>query len=189
VGFQSLKDWFSPSFVNQTRHSLSFGERIRLVHTMKPAAIRTKPVEELSLLPASSLTYRGGQANTIGEEASNPINSRHSSEGSHFSSKSEVQDGAEQPEWRTGFWLRFPVWGIMALAATVVSTIAAVFITIKCDNQSISSWTLSPTVLLSILSSLSNILLSFALGEGLVISFWQNSSQGSTVSQEIIYHT
>jgi len=186
VDFQLLKGRFPK--ISSTRADT----RYRLVSAfdsftaMKPAAIRRKPVEELSLLPASNPAHQEGQASTIGEEASKPFGSTRSSEGAHFSSKSEVHDASEQPKWRTGFWLRFPVWGIVALAATVFCTIAAVLITIKCDNQSTSSWTLSPTVLLSIFSSLSNILLSFALGEGLVISFWWNSLRGSTVSHDII---
>lgn len=152
---------------------------------MQSAAKRRRKPEESSLLPDYDLAHHKGQAITSDEAASDPLGSTQSLGKAQNTSKTETHDAVAQPQWRTGFWLRFPIWGIVALAATVLSTLAAVLITVKCDNQSVSSWKLSPTVLLSIVSSLSNILLSFALGEGLVISFWWHSVQGATVSHDM----
>jgi hypothetical protein len=142
--------------------------------SMNPTAIRRKPLgsphppEELSLLSPSGRIYSQDEA---GYFESTPLKPNF-----------DVSEGIEPNRWCTEFWIGFPVLGIMALVMTVCSTIAAIIIAKECNNQAISSWSLSPPVLLAIISSLSNLLLSFALGEGLIISFWWNSLQGSTVS-------
>jgi hypothetical protein len=155
---------------------------------MKPAEIQRKPLgsahppEELSLLSPSSGIHNQDKAGTADEDPPTPAHSSIHLESMPLKPKSDVREGFKKNRWCTEFWIGFPVLGIMALVMAVCSTGAAVVIAIKCNNQVISSWSLAPSVLLSIISSLSNILLTFALGEGLVISFWWNSLRGSTVS-------
>jgi hypothetical protein len=155
---------------------------------MKPAEIRRKslgsahPPEELNLLSPSSRIHNQDKAGTADEDPPTPVHSSIHLESMPLKPKSDVRECFKKNRWCTEFWIGFPVLGIMALVMAVCSTGAAVVIAIKCNNQVISSWSLAPSVLLSIISSLSNILLTFALGEGLVISFWWNSLRGSTAS-------
>lgn len=159
--------------------------------SMNPTAIRRKPLgsphppEELSLLSPSGRIYsqdEAGTASTGNEDRSTLLGLSNYLESTPLKPNFDVSEGIEPNRWCTEFWIGFPVLGIMALVMTVCSTIAAIIIAKECNNQAISSWSLSPPVLLAIISSLSNLLLSFALGEGLIISFWWNSLQGSTVS-------
>lgn len=60
---------------------------------------------------------------------------------------------------------------------------ASAFVLIRSDGQPIHDWTLQPTVYLAIASAAANILLHFALAEGVNIAWWRRSlKEGTTVN-------
>lgn len=102
--------------------------------------------------------------------------------------------------WQPGFWERAPGWGLSALLGSFVcergasskkridtdgsGTIAAVIVLLASDGKATAHWAsgLQPTVFLSIATALANLLLTFALSQGLVIAFWTRALAGSNVS-------
>ena len=68
-----------------------------------------------------------------------------------------------------------------------IGIFAALYILIASDGKPIDKWGygIAPAVYLAIISVVTNVLLSFALVNGLVISFWRTALQGSTVSKTI----
>jgi len=85
--------------------------------------------------------------------------------------------------WQPGFFKQLPWLGLLALVGTVLCTFAAVAVLVVSNGRPIDSWsaTLQPTVYLSIFTALANILLTYALYQGIVISFWRKAGQGATL--------
>jgi hypothetical protein len=76
----------------------------------------------------------------------------------------------EEP-WMSGGWRRLPFWTLAALfGAAAAATMAAVILTMA-DNQPVDTWTISPTVYLSVIATLSNTFLRHAFRSS-SDSFW-----------------
>jgi hypothetical protein len=101
-----------------------------------------------------------------------------------YSTPRRLPEASRSPSpWTPSFWSRFPVTGIAALAGAALLTCTAVAVLVLSDLKETTSWgyDLKPTVYLSLATALTNILLTYALAEGVVISFWRNAKRGSTV--------
>lgn len=86
-------------------------------------------------------------------------------------------------EWHTGVFSNLPWLGLAALVGAAGCCAAAAFVLIHSDGQSIHDWTLQPTVYLAIASAAANILLHFALAEGVNVAWWRRSlKEGTTVN-------
>lgn len=86
-------------------------------------------------------------------------------------------------EWHTGVFARLPWLGLAALVGAAGCCAAAAFVLIHSDGKSIHDWTLQPTVYLAIASAAANILLHFALAEGVNVAWWRRSlKEGTTVN-------
>ncbi|KAJ9610455.1 hypothetical protein H2200_005232 [Cladophialophora chaetospira] len=83
--------------------------------------------------------------------------------------------------WKSGL-RRVPVLGLTALLGTLLCTAASVYILLRSDGQPVEIWhPLQPTVYLAVFSSVANILHAFALGEGLVVAWWQRAVKATTL--------
>lgn len=84
--------------------------------------------------------------------------------------------------WNTGFIQRIPYAGVLALFAVILCAIADAVILWKSNNQEVDSWSVSPSVLLAILSAVANICLQFARSQGVVIAWWRKALHGATLN-------
>lgn len=87
--------------------------------------------------------------------------------------------------WQPGFWARFPWFGLLALLTATLSTFACIIVLVVSNGVPIDEWkgTFQPTVFLSIGTALANITLTYALYEGVVISFWRKAAKGATLPE------
>jgi hypothetical protein len=123
---------------------------------------------------------------TDSDDGRNEKNPPYSSSVPVYSTQRPLSDDPHKPNpWTPSFWSRFPVTGIAALAGAALLTCAAVAVLVLSDHKDTTSWgyDLKPTVYLSLATALTNILLTYALAEGVVISFWRNAKRGSTLRE------
>lgn len=82
--------------------------------------------------------------------------------------------------WRASLWLRLPWLGFGALLGVLVGIAAAVTVLVKSDERPVKSWSLQPTVYLAIITAITNILLHFALTEGVNVAWWKRATDENT---------
>jgi hypothetical protein len=89
--------------------------------------------------------------------------------------------------WKTGFWRRFPVAGILCLMISITCTGAAITILMYSNGKSVTNPLVSgnrqPTVLIAYTSTLANACMSAALMEAILVSFWRRVLQGTTIPE------
>lgn len=85
--------------------------------------------------------------------------------------------------WSPGIFNRLPVAAVLALLISLFCTAAAVAILAESNGQEVSTWSVQPSVYLSLISTVANFLIAFALAEGVTINFWKTALGGSTVGQ------
>ena len=111
---------------------------------------------------------------------------------------SELKDS--RSAWRTGFWIRFPPFGIAALTGVLawkffklqisladlipLGTIGSLMVLITSNGKITNTWGYEhqPSLYLSILSIVSNILMASALSQAVCLSFWRKTLTGGSVS-------
>lgn len=71
--------------------------------------------------------------------------------------------------WQPGIWRRLPWGGISAIVGAILAIGAAVSILLMSDGALISDWRYPPTVYISIAYTISNVLLTAALSEGVTV--------------------
>lgn len=81
------------------------------------------------------------------------------------------QEGTAKP-WQTGSWRNYPKLAILSICGAVIA-MALGFVTLYlADESPVDSWTLGPTVYLSIIVTLANAMLRFAFSEGADLFWW-----------------
>lgn len=89
---------------------------------------------------------------------------------------------SQQP-WSPG-WGRVPVRGAGALLISIIGIIFSAIVLSVSDGQTLENWsnhwTFSPTVYLSIASTITNITLHYALRDGMDVSWWKKSMASNT---------
>lgn len=105
------------------------------------------------------------------------------------SDSSDSHSMKEQHEWKPGWMTQFPYTGFGALLGVVICSAAAVGVVYASNGKAKSEWKLkaAPNVLLSIFNSLSGILVTMAVGQGIAISWWRRAMKGTTV--ENLHHS
>ncbi|KAI9887435.1 MAG: hypothetical protein M1823_000772 [Watsoniomyces obsoletus] len=89
---------------------------------------------------------------------------------------------ARQP-WRPGVWTRIPWLGFLALIGVLLGISASIVVLVISNGDPITAWKVQPTVYLAIASTITNVLLHFALTEGVTIAWWtQAMKPGITVN-------
>lgn len=80
--------------------------------------------------------------------------------------------GSKARKWQTKSLAHFPWLVILSLIVSGIATGAAVALLVVADGSPIDSWPLAPTVILSILVSISNARLRYAFSEGSELYWW-----------------
>ena len=85
-----------------------------------------------------------------------------------------------------GLFLRLPWPGFLPLLSIFVEAILCAVILVTTDGNDVdtwpsSGWTIQPTVLLAILTTIANASLAFALSEGICIAWWHIALRGGTL--------
>jgi hypothetical protein len=91
--------------------------------------------------------------------------------------KSVALDTRGQP-WNYGIIRRIPYSGGLALLTVLFCAGSDAVILWKSDGQAVNSWTVSPSVLLAILSAVANVCLQYAHSQGVVIAWWRKALHG-----------
>jgi hypothetical protein len=92
----------------------------------------------------------------------------------------------ERRRWQTGLWQRLPWSGLLALTVGLGCGITALSIAMVSDGKPLDFWRVGgydvqPTVLLSVLTTLANIVLGYAFSCGLTVSWWLSALRGRTL--------
>ncbi|KAF2452190.1 hypothetical protein P171DRAFT_426568 [Karstenula rhodostoma CBS 690.94] len=88
--------------------------------------------------------------------------------------------------WMNGVWMRFPWWGAGALFLIVLLTGASAGILLASHGTTMDDWKIGrdnaqPHVYISVFEMMMIFLILFALVEGVVIRFWRQLLQGTTL--------
>jgi hypothetical protein len=83
--------------------------------------------------------------------------------------------------WASGIIRRLPYWGVLALITVVLCAGADAVILYKSDGKEVDTWTVSPSIILAILSAVANICLRFAFAQGVVIAWWRKTLRCGTL--------
>lgn len=86
----------------------------------------------------------------------------------------------DRTPWRASLWRRLPWLGFGALLGVLAGIAAAITILVLSDEQPVKSWNLQPTVCLAIVTAITNILLHFALTEGVNVAWWKRATDENT---------
>ncbi|KAK4449802.1 hypothetical protein QBC34DRAFT_437868 [Podospora aff. communis PSN243] len=99
-------------------------------------------------------------------------------------SASPIAVAATGRKWNPGFFSRFPLFGLGALALSLCCTATAIAIVLLSDGQPTSEWSgnRQPGVLLAYTSTIANALLAIAFAEAVVIAFWTRALRGVPMS-------
>ncbi|KAJ9661889.1 hypothetical protein H2198_001641 [Neophaeococcomyces mojaviensis] len=91
--------------------------------------------------------------------------------------------------WQPGFWAQLPWSGVLALLFATLATFACVAVLVVSNGIPIDEWHgfFQPTVYLSIASAVANIALTYALYQGVIISFWRKATGGAALRDLHLY--
>lgn len=86
-------------------------------------------------------------------------------------------------QWKPGFSRRFPLMGLTALSGAISCIAAAGVVLLLSNGRQTELWTLSPAVIIAIMSTVATGLVGYAQTEGAVISWWTKSLHGGSIKQ------
>jgi len=94
----------------------------------------------------------------------------------------------QQNTWKPGFWTHLPLAGLLSLLGAILATLSTVAVLVFSDEKPTASWPSSkfpiqPAVLLAILTTVANALISWALYDGVVIAWWTKMLRGATLKE------
>ena len=93
---------------------------------------------------------------------------------------SAIETNSKDSKWQPGF--RQTPWPAMVLAFIMLTCMGASAGVITVSNkQTVESWKIGPSVLLALLSSIWNYTLSALLGISIVVTWWRNALDGTTL--------
>lgn len=100
---------------------------------------------------------------------------------------SQLHDTHERP-WQTGVWKHLPWTGLLSLLEEFLCGVAAILTARSFDDKPLDHWkvndiTVQPTVLLSVLATVSKACLTYAFTTGLAIFWWNTALSGTTLRQ------
>lgn len=79
---------------------------------------------------------------------------------------------AENAPWKPGAFARLPWTGFAALGGAVGGIVGSVAVLVVSNGKPITDWRFQPTVYLSIISTLTNIMVHYALTQGVTVAWW-----------------
>jgi hypothetical protein len=90
--------------------------------------------------------------------------------------------------WRPGAFARLPWLGLGALVGTIAGVAASIAILVASDGVSILEWSFQPTVYLSITSTVTNVMIFFALSEGVTAAWWSRALKQDTEVSDLHHY-
>ncbi|KAH8778373.1 hypothetical protein F5882DRAFT_501781 [Hyaloscypha sp. PMI_1271] len=82
--------------------------------------------------------------------------------------------------WKPGVYARLPWSAFAALVGAVGGVVGSVAVLVVSNGKPISDWTVQPTVYLSIISTLTNLMVHYALAQGVTIAWWTRALKPDT---------
>src|ERR1700712_5726748 len=86
--------------------------------------------------------------------------------------------------WQPGVWESFPFLAFLALAFTIIATVVMIIV-LTYSNGRPADWRVAPSVLLALAAALANLSLRYALGEGVIISWWTKTLKPGTKLEDL----
>ncbi|QDS68507.1 hypothetical protein FKW77_010874 [Venturia effusa] len=86
--------------------------------------------------------------------------------------------------WAPGFWPRLPIIAILSLFFATAAAVVMTVVVARSHGQ-IANWTVSPAVLLAISAALANLLMRYALSEGVTLSFYTKALAPGTKLEDL----
>ncbi|KAE9979303.1 hypothetical protein BLS_009932, partial [Venturia inaequalis] len=86
--------------------------------------------------------------------------------------------------WRPGFWPRLPIIAILSLFFAMAAAVVMIVVVARSHGQ-IADWRVSPAVLLAISAAFANLLMRYALSEGVTLSWWSRSIRPGTKLEDL----
>jgi hypothetical protein len=82
--------------------------------------------------------------------------------------------------WKPGAYARLPWFAFAALVGAVGGVVLSVAVLVVSNGKPITDWNVQPTVCLSIISTVTNLMVHYALAEGLTIAWWTRALKHDT---------
>lgn len=100
-------------------------------------------------------------------------------------SEKEDQQVDTVSKWLPGYWHRFPYVGAFSLLCIAALACIGLGVLIGSDGASTTRWPqrIAPNVILALVTAISNLCLTVAVGEGVAIAWWRRAMKGSTVAE------
>ena len=93
-------------------------------------------------------------------------------------------DPAQKHSWEPRL-SRLPWKGLCALILSIIGVVVAVAILVVSNGQEVKHWRFQPTVYLAIASTVTNITLTYALFEGVSVSWWCKALKDGTSAADL----
>ncbi|CZR68352.1 uncharacterized protein PAC_18251 [Phialocephala subalpina] len=84
--------------------------------------------------------------------------------------------------WRTGIFRNVPWMGLSSLLVALLSTAASAIVLAASDQQPVASWSVSPHVMLAILSVVTLSCLKLSLSSGVTVTWWHHVLNGAPLA-------
>ncbi|KAE9376429.1 hypothetical protein N431DRAFT_330742 [Stipitochalara longipes BDJ] len=82
--------------------------------------------------------------------------------------------------WKPGAWARLPWSAFAALAGAIGGVVGSVAVLVVSNGKPIADWHFQPTVYLSIISTITNLMVHYALTQGATIAWWTRALKPDT---------
>ena len=82
--------------------------------------------------------------------------------------------------WKPGVFAKLPWAGFAALVGALGGVAGSVAVLVASNGKPITEWRFQPTVYLSIISTLTNLMVHYAFAEGVKIAWWARALKPDT---------
>lgn len=86
--------------------------------------------------------------------------------------------------WTPGSWQRLPIIALFSLFFALAAAVVMVVVVTRSHGQ-IANWRVSPAVLLAISAAIANLLMRYALSEGVTLSWWTKALEPGTKLEDL----
>jgi hypothetical protein len=90
-------------------------------------------------------------------------------------------------QWQPGALVRLPWDGLAALLGAIAGIVGSIVILVVSNGDHITKWSFQPTVYLSIISTLTNIMVQYALHQGTTTAWWSRALKAKTKIVDLHY--
>lgn len=102
---------------------------------------------------------------------------------SQYQGSKDYSSSSSSP-WRPGFWPRFPIIAIVSVFFSIAAAVVMIVVVARSHGK-IANWKVSPAVLLAISAAIANLLMRYALNEGVTISCYTKAIKPGTKLEDL----